>query len=244
MLLLLALLHGDAFSARTDSLFRAGEAESSYAAAMAHVAIAPSDYDALWRAARAEVTRGVLSSEDAPAKARIYESGEAFAHRAIARNAGRAEAHYWLAAAMGLHADNVSPLSSARLAAGVHREALRIVEIDSLYAGGHALLGKLHSNACTLNPFMRFLAAAIVGGSVMRSASCAAAERELARAIALDSGEMIFRVYMAELLVRTHRIPAAEDEVALMKTLPPRTPADTALLHSIGGVVDHARTRP
>jgi len=241
---MLVFMHGDALSARTDSLFRAGEAQPSYAAALAHVAIAPNDYDALWRAARAEVTRGVLSSADAHAKAQIYESGEQFAHRAIARNPGRPEGHYWLAAAMGLHADNVSPLSSARLAAGVHHEALRIVEIDSLFAGGHALLGKLNSNACTLNPFMRFFAAAVIGSSIMRAASCAAAERELSRAIALDSGEMIFRVYMTELLVRTHRIAEAEHEVAFMTSLPPRTPADTALVHSIGGVVDHARAHP
>ena len=72
-------------SARTDSLFHAGSAEGSYGAALAQVARTPNDFEALWRASRAETARGILSGGTDPEKAQIYKAAEEFARRAIAR---------------------------------------------------------------------------------------------------------------------------------------------------------------
>ena len=223
-------------SASTDSLYRAGAADASYAAAIAALTTAPNDYEPLWRAARAETIRGIQSDGDDPAKSRIFEAAETFARRAVSREPSRPEGHYWLAAAMGRHSRVVAPLSAARLVASVRDEALRILAIDSLNAGGHGLLGKLNSDVCVINPVIRVLAAAVTGMSISRTTACATAERELTRAVALDPNVIVYRADLTELYVRTHRLAEAQQTLNSLTPLPPQTPVDPELLthaHSI-----------
>ncbi len=230
-------------AALTDSLYRAGAAAQAYAAAIADVTTAPNDYEALWRAARAETIRGILSGGTDPAKSKIFEAGESFAHRAIARDSSRTAAHYWLAAAMGRHSRVVSPLSAVRLVAGVREEALRILAIDSLDPGAHGLLGKLNSDVCVVNPVIRVLAATVTGMSIVRSTACATAGRELERAVALDPNVVVFRADLVELLVRTHRLPEAARALDEVTALPLRTPVDAELIAHARGTLDEAQRR-
>jgi len=227
----------------TDSLYRAGDEQASYAAALQQAAAAPTDYEVLWRAARAKTIRGRLSNDPNPVKARFLEEGETFARRAIAIDSGRPAAHYWLAAAMGLHSRVVSVVAAARLAASVHHEALIILSIDSLNADAHGLLGKLSSDACALDPLTRLVAGAVVGVPVSRSGVCAGAERELMRAIALDRDSALWRVDLVELYIRMRRLADAERELETVVLLPPRTPADADMIREIRAALDSARRR-
>ena len=230
-------------SSHTDSLFRAGEAVASYNAAMAHAARASTDYEALWRAARAETVRGVLSNDPRAEKAQMYVQGEGWARRAIARAPQRPEGHYWLAAALGRRARLEKLFTVARLAGEAHTEALKILAIDSLYAGGHGLLGKMHSDASDLSLFARVIASTILGASVVRTASWEAGERELLRAVALDPDAAVYRADLAQLYLRTHREPQADRVVRALLLLPVRTPADTFFKRDTRGALENYRAK-
>ena len=227
--------------ARTDSLYRAGLAAASYEAAITQATRRPDDYGALWRAARAETTLGIITDEPAAAKARMFLRAEDYARRAVAREPRRPEGHYWLAAALGRHARVEGMLSAARLAGQAHDEALRVLAIDSLFAAAHGLLGKIHSDVQDLPRFSRFFASGVLGSSLVRSASWEAAERELTRAIALDPEAVIFRFDLAQLYLRTRREPDADRTVRALVLLPIRTPADTFFQRDARGKLENYR---
>jgi hypothetical protein len=229
--------------ARIDSLYVAGAAEPSYTAAIAAVNAAPEDYESLWRAARAETIRGALAGGTNAAKAAIFVVAEGYARRAIARDAVRPEGHYWLAGAMGLHSREVSPFAAARLSAGVRDEALRILAIDSLDAGGHGLLGRVNSGGCLLNPVLRAVASAVFGAGFTRGAPCETAVRELKRAIALDPAVILYRADLVELYARRDRIPEAQRVLAGIDSLAQRTPVDSYLVSHSHALLDEARRR-
>lgn len=230
-------------SARTDSLFHAGSAEGSYGAALAQVARTPNDFEALWRASRAETARGILSGGTDPEKAQIYKAAEEFARRAIAREPHRPEGYYWLAAALGRRTWVEPPFVAARLAAETRRETLRVLAIDSLHAGAHALLGRLYSEAANLPWSARLLAAPFIGIPPGRAACRQLAERELTRAIALDSGAVLFRADLATLYLRMHREGDAERTVRALVALPPRSPVDTQFQRESRVALEHYRAR-
>lgn len=214
-------------AARTDSLFRAGLADQSYQAALAHVARQPDDYGALWRASRAETFLGIITDKHAPEKSEMFRRAEEFAQRAIAHAPRRPEGHFWLAAAYGRHARVVGMLAAARFARDAHQETLRLLVIDSLYAGAHGLLGKMNSDASDLPRLTRFFVGRIIGMSIVRDASWEMAERELRRAIQLDPESMIFRFDLIQMYLRTQREAEADRTVRTLVALPIRSPADT-----------------
>lgn len=228
-------------AAHTDSLFRAGFADASYAAALAHVARQPNDYGALWRASRAETFLGIITDKHAPEKAEMFRRAEGYARRAIARAPTRPEGHYWLGAALGRHTRVEGMLTAARLGRDAHETALRLLALDSLSAGAHGLLGKIHSDVQNLPRVAQFFAAGIVGWSLVRQASWQSAERALQRAIALDPEVMIFRFDLAQLYLRTDRETDAERTVRALVAMPVRTPADTFWQRDAAGKLENYR---
>jgi len=228
-------------AAHTDSLFRAGLADPSYAAALAHVARAPNDYGALWRASRAETFLGIITDKHAPEKAQMFLRAEGYARRAIAAEPRRPEGHYWLAAALGRHTRVAGMLTAARLGREANEVTLRLLAIDSLFPGAHGLKGKIHSDVSDLPSIARFFASAIVGSSLMKQASWQTAERELRRAIELDPTMVIFRFDLAQMYLRTKREADADRTVRALVALPIRTPADTFWQRDAAGQLENYR---
>ena len=132
---------------------------------------------------------------------------------------------------------------AARLAAETRRETLRVLAIDSLHAGAHALLGRLYSEAANLPWSARLLAAPFIGIPPGRAACRQLAERELTRAIALDSGAVLFRADLATLYLRMHREGDAERTVRALVALPPRSPVDTQFQRESRVALEHSRAR-
>ena len=209
---------------RADSLYFAFQPSDALAGYDVLLARSPTDFDVLWRASRAALALGILSDRQ-DSQNPMYLQAESLARRAVARNPGRAEGHYWLAAAMGRRALHADLRTTARLASAVAESATRALAIDSMSAGAHDVMGKLHSEVRKLPYVVRLIAGQFLGVAVVRMASWELAERHLRRAVALDSTSILYRVDLAQMYLRTHRSALAEpllrEALALRRRQPP-----------------------
>ena len=94
---------------------------------------------------RTQVDAAVLAESDRDRDAAL-DAGEALVRTLVAQDPGSAEAHYWLAAVLGIRAENAGGLGKLALGREVFRVSARVLELDSLYAGGHELMGRVHAN--------------------------------------------------------------------------------------------------
>jgi Flp pilus assembly protein TadD len=209
---------------RADSLYFAFQPSDALAGYDLLLERNPTDFDLLWRASRAALALGVLSDRQ-DAQTPMYLRAESFARRAVQQSPGRAEGHYWLAAAMGRRALHADLRTTARLASAVMESATRALAIDSMSAGAHDIIGKLHSEVCKLPYLVRFIAGQLLGVSVIRQTSWELAEQHLRRAVALDSTAILYRVDLAQIYLRTHRRAMAEpllrEALAMRRRQPP-----------------------
>ena len=122
----------------------------------------PSDAGALWRLARLYVIRGE-ATEGEP-KLSLYQKGETYARRAVGLNPACAEAHTWLAGALG----NIAMMEGARRRVQLSWEiksqldsALALNPEDHLAYG---ILGSYHRALGNVSWFERQVAAVFFGG--------------------------------------------------------------------------------
>ena len=133
------------------------------------------------------------------------------------------------AAALGRKALRAELKKSAGLAKATHAEALRALAIDSLHAGAHDVLGKLHSEVRNLSAFVRFVAGRLLGMSIARETSWETAEFHLKRAMALDPTSVLYRSDLAQLYLRMNRRADAAQVMSQIVVMPRMMPWDAQL---------------
>ena len=162
------------------------------------LAIDPSSYEALWKAARDAVDLGETMS-DSVRRMEFYRQGERYARRAIAAQPGDAEGHFHLARAVGLAALTLGVRDRVRYATEVRGEALRALELDPRHPGALHVLGMWNAEVMRLSAIERAFARRFLGGKVFASASWADAIRYMEEAVAVDPGRPIHHLDLARI---------------------------------------------
>ena len=156
----------------------------------------PKNYDALWKASRAEVD---LAESYGKGKAQddALTRAEAFGRRAAEVNPLGTEGHFALARAAGRRALSVSARDRIKFADLVRTEALASLRGDSLNAGALHVLGMWHAEVMRTDVISRTLARAFFKTDMFKVASWNEAQRLMERAVALDPDRLVHRMDLA-----------------------------------------------
>lgn len=226
---------------RGDDHFAALRADSALEAYRGALTTEPDRFDALWRAARAAVSVGMLDESD-EGSSQWYDLALEFADRAVDIAPDSADAWLWRAIATGQQALIASPSRRVELSERVRGYALRTLELDPDAAGAHHVLGQWHAEIQRLGGLTRFAAERLLGAQTFAEASWSAAERHLRRAVELEPAAPIHRLALARLLLDRDRQREAVDQLEVGAALPPLEPTDPRdlvairrLLAEVGG---------
>ena len=211
--------------ARADSRFDAGLVARSLALLEADLAVAPNDFDARWRAARAAWSLGILASGTEVENA-WYRRAIAHADRALSAHPDAVESLRWAVASKGSLAVQTGAREAGRLAAEVRGLAERLLELRPADASAHYALAKLEYELLALSPARRVLARMLFSGDRLDEASWPHALELARRAVELDPGSPLFRLGLADILWHMGRRDEAGAQFEAARDLPLRTPVD------------------
>ncbi|MEX2528399.1 MAG: hypothetical protein WEA09_12245 [Gemmatimonadota bacterium] len=197
------------------------EAWESYAQAQEED---PESYSALWKMAREGVFLAMLAEGD-EAK-RWMEEAEEAGRKTVALEPEGTDGLHWLGAALGLQALNGGPRTRVSLAREIRVISELLVETDSLYAGGHHLLGHWHAEASRVTGFTRFLARRVLGASELEEASWEAAERHLRAATQLAPDGLIHHLELGKVFMDLERLEEARESFRQVLERPAVRPTD------------------
>jgi tetratricopeptide (TPR) repeat protein len=162
---------------------------------------------------------------------------------ALAAAPADADAHYWLAAALGRRARRADVTGAIRAGRESFREAQRALTLDSLHPGAHAIIARFHEEGARYSwPFRMFIASATGIGEIRR-ASAADAEREYRTAVRLAPASLPYHHDLGRFLASAGRIAEAEELLRIVCTLPGRAPVDDWLRRDLRRRIDDAALR-
>jgi tetratricopeptide (TPR) repeat protein len=218
---------GDAVS-EADMLYLAGEPRMSLERLEQHLAEDSTDYDALWRAARAAVVIGI-DEEGSRGQNAWLDPALDWAERAAKVRPGEIDGLYWRGVSAGRRALNAGPGYAVELAQRVYDDAHAILAIDSLHAGAHNMLGKLNYEIMSLSRIKRLLARTFMSKPSLDDTSWEQAEYHLAKAAELAPDFVLFQFDLARLYQKRGR--RAEAIAAYQRSLAAPTvhPTDVGL---------------
>ncbi len=212
-------------AASDSAFFKTLDAKGSLEHALAGLRSDSNNVAMLNRAARAELSLGILAGERGVVDGHLSNAAS-YARRAVALAPNDAWSHFWLASAQGRRSLRAGFRTSLPLASETYTHAMRALAIDSMHAGANEIIGKLHSEVRKLPWVVRKLAAALSRLDVASNASWETSEKQLKRAIALDSTLMIAYADLSQLYLRTKRRDEAIAVVEQLEKIPRRTPVD------------------
>jgi hypothetical protein len=184
------------------------------------IAAEPRRIDLRLAAARELTALGVTEPSRDDRMARI-DGAEQQARAAVQLDSLSAEAHYWLAAAFGLRADESGGLAEVSAAKSAYAETMIALRLDPLHPGAHHILGRLHAGALGLSTISRLIARGLGLGAVISTASWETAEEHLRIGATGDPDRWINAFELARLLLKRQRGPEA---VVILKEIVARSP--------------------
>ena len=211
-----------------DLLYFAGSPEQAYTLLEGHIKENPSDYEALWRAARAAVVLGI-DAEGIEPQNRWLDSAIDLGNRAVAESPDQIEGRYWRGAAAGRRALNAGNTYAAELAQRVYDDAHLILEQDSRHGGAHNLLGKLNYEIMSLSRIERFIGRLVVRNQALRNSSWENAEHHLGAAAEFWPDFVLFQYDLAQLHIKRGRAEEAQRVFGKLLDIPPLHPVDRSL---------------
>lgn len=226
-----------------DMLYMAGEPRAAFERLQAHLARDPTDYEALWRAARSAVLLGIQEEESRAQNAWLDPAME-LAERAVERRPSGLDGVYWRGVAAGRRAMNAAPGYAVELAEVVYGDAHSILEADSLHGGAHNMLGKLNYEIMTVSRIERFIARTFMGNEALDDTSWENAERHLSRAADLWPELVLFHFDLGQLHRERGRRDAAIREFAHTLALPAVHPNDEGLQDRARGFLERWGVAP
>ena len=215
--------------------------EAELALADSLLSVDATNYEFLWRAARAAVSLGMLAT--VPREARAYfDRAEAYARDASDVDPDGLMGNHFVAVSLGQQALSEGIQTRISLAEEVRDRAETVLALDSTFAGAYHVLGKWHAEVKRLGFFSGFVARTVLRGDRFGEASWEEAERLMRRAIELDPGGAMHHLELARILIDTERTAEARSELTLVLDLRVREPIDPLhhqraheLLRSLGG---------
>ena len=187
----------------------------------------PTNYEALWGAARSAIAQGLLS-RGRDIQNQWYKIGESYARRATEVEPDDLEALYWLLTAKGLRAVRSGAREASALGQEVYDLAHQVLETDSLHAGAYHALGVLNYRVRRLSGLQRWVARNFLGADVMNLTSWEAAddERYLTRAVELRPEYILFHLDLGSMYLTRDRKEEARRHFQRALELPVLEPPD------------------
>lgn len=179
----------------------------------------------LFNRAEREIHGALLAADDARRDAHIA-AAEQVARHLVGEHDASADAHYWLAVALGLRTEYGGPLEKLTTGKEVFFAAARVLELDPDHAGGHEMMGRLHAAVMRLPWLVRTMALRMGMGDALGEASWARAEQHFRRAAELDAGAAAARLELAKLLLSQDRADEARPVLGRLVELRPRDEID------------------
>lgn len=190
----------------------------------------------LLRRVEAEVHAALLADDDRIRDVHL-EAAEDLARHLVARDGTSADAHYWLAVALGVRTEHSGPWQKLTTGREVFFTTGRVLALDSLHAGGHELMGRLHAAVMRLPWLVRSFALRMGMGQVLGDASWARAEAHYRRAAELDATAIAPRLELAKLLLEQGRDVEAGSVLAAALDLAARSAVDERMLEEARGIL-------
>jgi tetratricopeptide (TPR) repeat protein len=212
--------------ADADALYFAGKVSDAYQLLTTHLEAHPTDYDALWRAARAGVVAGVLEHRSIAHQNEYLDPAILLGDRAVAVRPDGIDGLYWRGAAEGRRALNAGPRYSADLAQRVYDDAHAILALDSLHAGAYNLLGRINYEIMDLPRIARFMARQALSHRALHEASWEKAESYLERAAELSPDHVLFHLDLGDVYQRRGHDDEAREVLGRVVGMPSVHPAD------------------
>jgi tetratricopeptide (TPR) repeat protein len=159
----------------------------------AAIALEPTNYDALVKAAHDAVDLGEFNPSDDQRTA-LYRSAEQYARRAVAANPNDAEGHFELARALGRNAQTMGTRDKVKFAKEVRDQALEALRLNPKHDGALHVMGEWNAEVMRLNGIARMVARNFLGGQVFGEASWDNAQKYLEQAVALASNRIVHRL--------------------------------------------------
>lgn len=217
---------GRADEARGDSLMAAFDTAAAIEAYRAGLERNPDDVGLMIAAARALTNL----AEETPGKDDDevrYEEAVQLSGRAVRLAPGMSRTHSTLAAALGRHALFQGGKRKVELGREVYREAQRAIALDGNDYRPLIVLGAWHREVSTLNPILKGIAKAFLGGLPQASLQSSAAALERARR--LEPGIIFTHLELARTFDEMDREEEALREIERALALPPREQLDRVL---------------
>jgi len=174
----------------------------------------PDNPELYWKLARLQISVGESTpSEKNDIRQQHYRKAEEYARTSISLDSTNGKGHTWLAASIGMLAENTGTREKLKRAAAIKREldiALRLNPNDETAL---SMLGSYYREAASIGWFRRMMGNTFLGE--VPKGNYELAEKAFRKAITLDPG--IIRNYheLALIYSKTDKLPEA---IALMKT--------------------------
>ncbi|HSW29363.1 MAG TPA: hypothetical protein VLH75_07695 [Longimicrobiales bacterium] len=211
---------------RSDSLLQAGASEEAFAVLAEHLASAPDDFEARWRAVRLAVSLSVVGPSHG-IRSRWALEADAHGRELLRVRPDDPEALAWAAAARGRHALHEEGMRTpARLA----KETWSLTEaLLARYPGhplGNHVRGKLCQQVAGLPRAARLFGRMFLGGELVGQATWVRAEEHHLRAVTGDPGMVFFYLELGETLAAQGKSEAAARVFQAGLAVPARFPVD------------------
>lgn len=190
----------------------------------------------LFRRAESEVHAALLAGSDEARDAHL-DAAEQVGRYLVSTDSLDADAHYWLAVALGIKTEHSGPFQKLTTGREVFFTAARVLELDSLHAGGHEMMGRLHAAVMRLPWLVRSLALRMGMGQALGEASWARAEEHYRRAMELDAAAIAPRLELAKLYLQQERGPEARPVLAEVARIQARSEVDRRMLAEARGIL-------
>lgn len=199
-----------------DAAFKAFDNKAAREAYGRAVAVDSSNYEALWKLARAYIDVG-QAAKDAEQK-QNYFMGEKIARRCVALHPDSAEGHFFLAVAVGRVALMVGGKKKIALSKEVKVEAEKALVINPRHDGAMHALGRWNYELANLSWVLK-TAAKIIYGGVPSGASNEQAKAWFEEAFVIAPDKPVHHLWLGETLIELEDYPSARTHLETCVTL-------------------------
>jgi len=199
-----------------DAAFASFDNEAARACYQRAFAIDSTDCGVLWKLARSNINHGLAVPDDE--KPRWFASGEGLARRCVVLYPDSAEAHFFLAVAIGQMTKVVGGKRKIELSKDVKREAEVTLSLDPAHAGAMHVLGRWNYEIAGLG-WLSKVAAKLVYGGVPPGATYQQAREWFERATAARPDMPLNHLWLGETLIKLDDYRGAREELQLCLTL-------------------------
>lgn len=180
------------------------------------VALDSSNYEGLWKLARAHVDVGYGAKGEE--QERHYSAALRLARRCVALYPDSVQSHFFLAVALGRMALKVGGKKKIKLSKEIKAEAERTLALDPRHDGAMHVLGRWHYELGNLNWALRAFAKVLYGG--VPPGGNEEAKIWFEKALALEPNSPSHHLRLGETLIKLEQYEAARGHLQVCIALP------------------------